>query len=683
MYPASISRVPNLLSSQIALGNITRTNLDMLRLQTQLATGKAINKVSDDAVRSAAILELNDRIGRAEQRNRNIEHARASLGVLDKSLGEVTDIAHDAKDIAATQVSFPTGPDERRSQAVIVQSLLTSLFNSTNRKGVGGFVFGGTSPEAQPYQELLGGYRYTGQGEGIFTELGLAQSVPITIGSTPGLSGTSARVSGSVDLDPTLTSTTRLSDIAGARGTAVSPGTVEFSFNSGPRMTVDLSKADTVQNVIDTITGSIRDYETANSASVLGPGGVSFAGNRLTVDIGGTDTLQFFDSGTGTTAQDLGLSAATPFSFTATTPNGVAVEPRVTWRTPVAALGGITGPLGSIKVKNGQNSAVVDLSGATTLEDVKNAIEGTRLGVRVSINAAGTGIDVTSELSAGRAGALSIEEVAGSNMTASRLGIRSLSGATAIADFNFGQGVQIVNGGKDPVTGLPNPALDVDFVITLGDTAQSQITVDLRPQDMVSVQTVLDRINSEAAAQLPGLGLPTTAFTAGLSTTANGIVFQQDSTFASALKVEPKNNSSAAGQLGLMDGAWDPASATLTAQDRARVRVDGLFSDLIDLRDALMSNDTNGIGVAQNTLVESIGRLAESRGTVGGFAQRVESASQHEDDRKIFDEQVRSQLQDVDYSEAATRFTLLQTQLTAALRSTASLSQVTLLDFLG
>jgi len=58
--PANVTRVPNILSSRLSLANLTRTNLDLFKLQTQLATGRAINRPSDDSVRATAIGLLDD-----------------------------------------------------------------------------------------------------------------------------------------------------------------------------------------------------------------------------------------------------------------------------------------------------------------------------------------------------------------------------------------------------------------------------------------------------------------------------------------------------------------------------------------------------------------------------------------------------------------------------------------------
>jgi len=683
--PSNLGRVPNLLSSQLILSNLTRTNLAMLNVQNQLATGRAVNKISDNAVKAAAILELNDRIDRSDQLGRNVQHATAALNVIDKALEEIGDTGHDARSIAGEQVGVPSDSATRSGAAVVVQSLISGLFNSSNRTGVSGFVFGGATPGQQPYEELLGGFRYVGRGNGLITELGLAQNVPITLGNTPGLGGTSARVRGSVDLNPSLTGSTRLSDLAGARSLGVATGSIEFSFNNGARTSIDLSTADTVQDAVNAITSAVKTYEAANGVTVLGPGGVSFSGGSFTVDVApGANQLVFFEVGTGSTAADLGLASTTgSLMFSSLLSAGLDTQPRLTWRSPVSGLSGLSGGLGSILVKNGSGAATVDLSGVQTLEDIKNAIGSAGLGVRVEINAAGSGIDVYSELASGEKGALSIEEVNGSNLTATRLGIRSLSPSTLLSDFNFGRGVHIVDGAKDPVTGLPDPSRDVDFVITLGDTAQTKISIDLKPQDVVSVQTLTDAINTQAATQLAAAGLPPGSLVAGLANSTNGITLTQSSSFTNAVSVTARNNSPAAEQLGLTKAKYFTGSAALIAEDRAKVRVDGLFSDLIDLRDALDANDTFGIGVAQERLGSTVDQLAQTRALVGGYTQRVEFAESHQEERTIVDKQVRSQLQDLDFAEAATRYSLLQTQLTAGMQVGAKLSQQSLLDFLG
>ena len=68
--------------------------------------------------------------------------------------------------------------------------------------------------------------------------------------------------------------------------------------------------------------------------------------------------------------------------------------------------------------------------------------------------------------------------------------------------------MSVVDGVTDPTTGLVDPALNTDFRITLGDAASTRLDIDLRPQDMTDVQSLISRINSQAAPQLAAAGLP-------------------------------------------------------------------------------------------------------------------------------------------------------------------------------
>lgn len=678
--PAHLGRVATLMQSQSALSTIARTNLELLRTREQITTGLAVGRVSDDPVRAAAVLTLDDQIERSAQRIRNLSHADAALGALDTALGDATDLAAQAKDIASRQLSFGSSAVERAGQAVVVGQMLTSLFQLTRRTGVAGYLFGASQPGQPPVEEYRGGYRVVARGEGLITDTGAASGIPITLGVGSAVGALSARQRGTVDLNPELTRDTRLADLGGARGTPITLGAVEFSFGSGPRASVDLTGADTAGNVADRLTAAIRAYETANGVTVLGPGGITVSGGSLSIDVvAGTPPpeLRFFDIGSGVTAKDLGLTSDPPTAFTSAAPLGADLNPRLTWLTPVARLSGVSGPLGSIRISNAGAARTIDLSAAQTLGDVKRLIESADLGVRVEINPAGTGIDVINEVSAGAAGAMAIEEVAGGNSTATRLGLRTLAADTPLSVFNHGRGVQVIDGRTNPVTGTADPSLNTDMSITLGDGRS--FVVDLRPQDVVSVQTVIDRINAQAAAA----GISSADFSAGLVDGANGIALRQNASFPGALSVRAENNSTAPEQLGLLSGSWDPASARLLGQDRARVRVDSLFSQLIDLRENLVTNNPTGISLAGEGLDRSARSLAETRGLVGALAQRVDFAAERETDLDTLNQTVRSQFRDADFASAASRFALLQTQLEAGLRVTSQAGTLSLLNFLG
>lgn len=683
--PSNINRVPNMLSSAISYGSIRRSSIDLLRIQQQIVSGREISRASDDVMRASLISVLDERLERGSQISRNLDHADSALGVLDSLFQEAHTLGLSAKSIASEQLTASSSAEERRAQAGAVDQLILSLFNTANRQSVAGFALAGGNTGSPAVQNLLEGYRSMGSLRGLTSDLGISTPVPITFGANNPIAGLSARVRGQTDFNPALTPDTALSDLNGARGLGVTLGGIRFIASGGPLGEVNLADADTVGDVATLLESAIRDYEAEFSLTVLGPGGVTVSNDALAFDIAPGSTLEFSEIGTAPVARDLGLTTDAGIVFSSSAPDAQPLSPNVTWRTPVSALQGLAagGPLGSISLSNAGRTAEIDLSSAQTLGDIRNRIEAAGLGVRVLLNADGSGIDALSDTSAGSANALSITDTAGGSLTATRLGLRTMTASTRIEDFNFGRGVGIIDARTDPQSGLYTPALNADIRVILGDNPPTTLDIDLRPQDMTTVASVIARINEEASDQLLAAGLSPTMLVAELDETSNGIVLRQDAAFADAIRIEPRNNSNAAQALGLMDGTYVPGRASLVGEDRAKVRVDGLFSDLIDLREALRANDVSGISLAGENLERSINGVVDARGLVGGFARRVDQEAVREAERATTDEVARSNLRDTDITRAASRMALLQTQLQAGLQVAATSQRMTILDFLG
>lgn len=678
--PPNLTRVPNILSSKVFLSNINRNGVSLARVQEQIATGRAIIRASDDIVKASTIGVLDDRLEITDQLKRNLDHARSSLNVLDNTFDEALGVAQEARDISSDQANLTSSPAERAAQATVIDQMLVAMMNIANREGVAGYLLGGTTSTIAPVQGFYNYFRYSGQGNGLTTDTGQASAVPITVGGSA-IARASSRVRADVDLNPSLTRDTRLTDVRGGRALGVSLGPIELSINSGTRIRVETTGSDTIGDVLDRVQNAIRAYETETGTTVLGPGGVRTNGGAISFDLAGANTVQVFDIGTGITGRDLGLVTEPVTVYNASAPDGLDLNPKITLRTELSALQGVTLPLGRIRVANAGRAAVVDLTNAQTVQDVKNAIEGSNLGLRVDINASGTALDVLTEVASGSQNSMSIGEYLGGD-TAARLGIRSFGATTRVSDMNFGRGVEVVDGQSPPAGGQVNVDLNADFAITLGNGAQTRIVIDLRPTDLTTVQNVVDVINNQIQTQLAAAGVAGTALMAGLASDGNGITLRQDPSFANRVTVLPENNSRAAEQLGLFNGTWDATTGTLQGEDRAKVRSESLFSALVDLREALRANDVSGIALAGEQLGSLGDELAETRGLVGSFQQRVDSALTRETDRSVLDEATRSSLRDLDLAEAATRYSLLQTQYQAGLQTTAAAQRLSLLDFL-
>ena len=654
--PSNLARVPNTLVSQIVRSSLTRTQQDILRLQIQLTTGKAVNRASDNPVAASSISVLDDLIERRDQRLRNLSHGDSVLGNVDAALGDASGMLLEAKGIGSSQIGVGSDAETRRNQAQVIDAMINQLIGIANRQFQDLYLFGGDATANPPIVELLGGLQYQGVGDGMSTDLGSAGPIPITMSGEDAFGTLSARVQGAVDLNPTMTGNTRLMDLNGGRGFGISLGTINADVN-GVDVAIDLSDAHTVSDVIATLEAAIQTEDPGATVAI------SAAGDAFSIVPSGGVTITITDAGGGNTAADLGLAQV----FDGVTIDGSDVDPRITDLTPVTSLSGVTVPMGTIRITNAGQSRDLDLSSAATVQDIINAVQGLDLGVRVEIAETGDRLNFINELSGGQ---MAIAEVAGGT-TATELGVRSFAASTLLEDFNNGLGVEILSGAVDPITGLPDPAKDLDFRITLKDG--STFDVDLVGSQDVS--DVLDAIN--AAATAAGIAVPAD-FEAALAADGNGIELT-DNTAGVTTQVEALNGSHAAENLGILGST---TGATLTGEDRATVAVDSVFSHLIALRDALLTNDERGITLATGNLETDINRLANARAQAGVRNRRVMDAIIREEDLRIQDASLRSQVQDLDFTEAAIRFSTLQQQLQAGLIIASQAASLSLMDFL-
>jgi flagellar hook-associated protein 2 len=403
---------------------------------------------------------------------------------------------------------------------------------------------------------------------------------------------------------------------------------------------IDLSGADTVGDIANII----------NNAGV-GTITATVTGQGITLNAGGGDNISVNEVGGDTTAADLGILTPTG-AGTGVNVTGSNIQPQVTPLTNLADLNGGAGidQAGGIQITNGQKTVTIDLSAATTVEDMLNDINGAGVGVRAQINAAGTGIDILNETQGTN---LSIAENGGT--TAADLGIRSFTPDTPLGELNGGNGVGTVAG--------------TDFTLT--DSNGVNVNVDLGSEK--TIQDVIDTINNSATAAGAGI-------TASFATSGNGIVLTDTAGGAGNLTATSQNFSTALSDLGL---SGDESGGAITGTDVDPVQAQGVFADLQKLQASLQSNDTAGITAAAQGLQNDLQSVTNINGATGARVQELQSRQNRLDDENLATQSLLSQLQDTDFTSAISQFDTLQTALQASLQSSSKILSLSLLDFLS
>src|SRR5688572_19566083 len=639
ILPLQLARVSNLLRSNLGSSSISRTQQRLLKVQNELSTGQRLNIPSDDPGDAAVAQQLQKLLEQREAYADNLRHAQNHLSEVDSSLGDLTALIDEAQSIASANLGSDVTPDQRASAAAVIKSIYSQVLSLGNKQFEGVFLFAGDKSTQSPFVEDLGGVRFAGSSDLLTNNYDENARLPFMVDGADVFGALSSRVQGTVDLSPILSPATRIADIKGATesGAPLTLGSIPISSGTTSGI-VDLSGADTLGDVINSINNAAVGSITASIAP---------DGNSLRLSGGGGDNIAVTEIAGGTTAAELGI-LQTAGQGAGIAVDGINVGPAVTPLTQLADLrGGLGGDTSGLIITNGLTTTTIDLSTATTVEDLLNAINGSSSGVLARINAAGTGIDLVNPT---QGVAMTIAENGGT--TAADLGIRSLSPATQLAELNDGRGVNVVAGPELQVTRKDGTSFQVEIT---GAT---------------TIQDVIDAINTADA----GGGV-----TASFAATSNGIVLTDSTGGAGSLSVASINFSTAAKDLGLEQTV---PGTTIDGTDTNGIEVPGLFGNLQKLRTALEFSDQAGITAAAEGLKQDYDRIVRVRGETGARVQELESRGNRLEDENLATTKLLSDLKDVDFTDAISRFQILQTALQASLQTTASVLNLSLLDYL-
>jgi flagellar hook-associated protein 3 FlgL len=634
VLPIGLTRVSTLMQSELTSQNIDSTQSQLLKVENELSTGQAITVPSDNPSAASMIMQLNQTLNTQQTYNDTINTTSAQLAQTDSGLGNLTTLLQQAQQIASADVGSDVTQTQRESDIAVVQSLYNQSLSIANQQLNGQYLFGGATGNSQPFVESNGVVQFTGTATTLQNTVDDGISVSLQANGAQTFGSLSSGINGSADISPALTAQTRLSDVGGAAGDGIQPGSIVVS-NGIVTKSVDLSSASSVGDVVNLI----------NQAAV---GGItaSITGQGLTLSGAVGDNITV----TGTTAQDLGIATPATGEGAGISDVGSSLNPRVTLLSPISTLRNGAGIDNSgLTITNGQFSKTITWPPGGTVQDMLNAINGAGLGVQAQINAAGTGINI---LNASQGTSLSVGENGGT--TAAELGIQSMDAATPLAQLNNGAGVKTA-GGTTP-----------DFQITASDGTTFQVSVSAA----TTVQNVINEINTAAGPKI----------TASLATTGSGIVLTDSSGGSGPFTVSELNASSAAVDLGLTTAA---SGNTITGADVGAPTSTGIFGNLQALMNALQTGNQQAITAAGGNLQTDTSRVIEVRGQTGAVEQELTNRQTDLSQQKTATQSLVSQLQNVDMTQAITQFQTLQTALEASLQTAAQSLQTSLLDFIA
>ncbi len=641
VIPLSVSRVSLNLRAQSLLEAVRVNQVGMFRVQNQLATGLRFLQPSDDPRGATRVLTLDGRLDRLNQIERNVQAANAVLTEAESAAQDAVNLMREAQGLALESVGDSSSTDERRTLAVVADSLLDQLRRIGNRKHLDTWLFGGDFGGSQsdsdgPFVVRGGGVLY--RGDAGTQETAVESDLTAGAFTLPGsdfFGAVSSQVIGSLDLNPILTLETRLADLRGAGGSGVSLGSIVVS-DGVTQSTIDLSATDTVGDVLDRLNNGLPGGVIAS----LGTSGIliGFSG-------AGASSVTISDPDGGRTAADLGIAGSFSTLFSSTTGD---LDPILRDHTAIPALRGGAGLTlsQSLRITNGALSADLNFAGAQTMQDILSRINQADLGVWARLASDGRRIELINRLSGTD---MSVGELGGT--LATQLGIRSFRADTTLASLHDGRGVGTVSG--------------PDLRISTRSGASFIVDVD----GLTTIQDVINAINGAAGGSV----------TASLTTTGNGLRLIDNTAGAGTFAVAAVEQSPAVVDLGLDVIA---AGGEILGRDVAQVRTDSAFTALMELREGLQNDDRIAITRAAERLERVLQRMQEAQGRLAATAKTMDERQERIEAERAATQILRSDVRDVDVAEAAVRFQQLQTALQANLQTGSRILNLSLLDYL-
>ncbi len=626
--------------------NMQRSIRRLMDLQTNMSSGRRINAPSDDPTGTVRDLNYRTELAKIAQYRKNVDQGLTWMGTYDSILSDAKDSLSSAKEIAIAMANGNYDDIAREASATEVQSIFDQIVQLANTELEGRRIFSGFRTRTKPFTVSATGVVYEGdRGEIEFETDSALRSIINFNGADTFLTPFQA-LGESADVNVGLSADTLLANLNGGTGVDLSTAPASITItdqNLNISSTVDLSGATTVQNVIDTINTQLAADGITNLTVGLGDEG---------------NNLKFFTSQTGQISGSTLLSKLN-------SGQGVDLSP------------------GELKVSNGAGAdVIVDLSGALTVDDVINEFNSQLAAagvnnVTLGINATQTGFVVTD----GNAMPLNliISEAGDYEHTAGNLGIKGFVGAIMTGtDLNPEVSFDIAEAGGTVAADLgilgefssDNPGSDLNPLLTADSLLANfrgglgfdrdeiifkqgdiSVTIDLGDTALVTVQDLLDRLNSS-----------TLDVTASINDSGTGIQIANNDTTKS-LTVEDVGAGRSAKTLGIY-GSSD------------------LMGSLLVLINALKSDDQEGCGILLENLDESIQQLLNTRGTTGSRAMRLENTRTRLVDQDVSFTKLLSDVEDADMTELITQLSTQENNYQAALMSASKIIQPTLLDFL-
>ncbi len=298
-------------------------------LQQQIATGRRIDRISQDPSAGIRAMGFEATIEQSTQYGRNLKSNQAFLAATDTQLRGANDVLNQIRGQTVSWANTTLTEPDRQTALQQLSGFRQQLLSISNTQYQGRFLFAGANTQQAPFDVRNGQIYFQGNDGQLKVPTTAELMVQSNVTAQTAFGGRSEVVRGVPNLQAPLTAETRLIDLRGGQGIQLGSLQISDGYNSS---LIDLSTAETVGDVIQ----RIESAPPAGRHLKL-----EIVGDHLELRLAddGPENLMVQEANGGRVAADLGIRTGVAQS----SPRrmvGQSLSPQIAPTTPLERLTG-------------------------------------------------------------------------------------------------------------------------------------------------------------------------------------------------------------------------------------------------------------------------------------------------------------------------------------------------------
>lgn len=158
-----MSRISTAQAFDSSLQQLQKRQTELSEMQSQLTTGKRVNRASDDPTAAARAERALASVAHVEADKRGVEASKDLMSQTESSLGDANDLLQRARELIVSAGNGSYGDAQRKSVATELQGIRAQLFAVANRSdGANGYLFAGQGASQPPFIDAPGAVQFRG-----------------------------------------------------------------------------------------------------------------------------------------------------------------------------------------------------------------------------------------------------------------------------------------------------------------------------------------------------------------------------------------------------------------------------------------------------------------------------------------------------------------------------------------